>query len=143
MVWDCCTGNPAPRPLRPGDRDRDAPRPAGRGRCQPASRPSVSTFISPPGPVLPGPAGLSVLVPGWDRGVAIAKEADNDPDSHRIQRTSRTAEAQTPALTGEHLGGRVPGGQGTGDLGQSRKASEGGGKEAEKEGGRKAGPGKR
>lgn len=50
--------------------------------------------------MLPGPAGRSVLVPGWDSGAAIAKEADNDPDFHSIQRTSRTAEARTPALTG-------------------------------------------
>lgn len=71
-------------------------RPAGRGRCQPASRPSASTFTSLLGPVLPGPAGRSVLVPGWDSGAASAKEADNGRDSHRIQRASRT-EAGTPA----------------------------------------------
>lgn len=93
---------------RPGDRDCDAARPAGRGRCQPASRPSASTFASPPSPVLPGLAGLSVPVPGWDRGTAIAEEADNDPESRRPQRASRTADARTPALTGKHLGGRVP-----------------------------------
>lgn len=64
------------------------------------SRPSASTFASPPGPVQPGPSGRSVPVSGWDRGTAIAEETDNDPEPHRPQQASRTAEAGTPARTG-------------------------------------------
>lgn len=64
------------------------------------SRPSASTFASPPGPVQLGPSGRSVPVSGWDRGTAIAKETDNDPEPHRPQQASRTEEAGTPARTG-------------------------------------------
>lgn len=79
------------------------------------SRPSASTFASPPGPVLPGPSGRSVPVSGWDRGTAIAEETDNDPEPHRPQQASRTVEAGTPARTGESWegGGRAGGEPGT------------------------------